>query len=116
MQYAFSNCEFTKINLDKYPNHDYLIEGVWLGTNEEHKVTVKAPDLYKYHQGELIQDCFPYLSRKDREFLITGTWLEPPKHEDEESFDGINPQSDIEYENIDLYNADKAKDNKDEQK
>jgi len=76
MLYAFNNCDFTKINLDKAPNHDYLIKGKWFDTGKNHEVVVKAPDLFKYHQGELIQNCFPYLSNKDREFLISGTWLE----------------------------------------
>ena len=82
MTYAFNNCEFTKINLDRSPNHDYLIKGEWLDSGEDHEVVVKAPDLFKYHQGELIQNCFPYLSSKDREFLMTGTWLEPIEEEE----------------------------------
>ena len=82
MIYAFNCCEFNKINEDKWPNHDYSITGNWLGTNKKHEVVVKAPDLFKYHQGAYIQDAFPYLSRKDREFLITGTWLEPIEEEE----------------------------------
>ena len=81
MIYAFNNCSFTKINLNKHPNHDYSIKGKWADSGEEHEVIVKAPDLFKYHQGEHIQDCFPYLSRKDREFLISGMWLEPDDSE-----------------------------------
>jgi len=76
MRYAFNNCEFDKINEDKWPNHKYLITGKWLDSGKEHKVIIKASDLFKYHQGALIQNCFPYLSRKDREFLITGMWFE----------------------------------------
>ena len=79
MHHAFSTCKFTKINRNKEPNHDYLIEGKWLDTGEDHEVIVKAPDLFKYHQGALIQNAFPYLSLKDREFLITGIWLQYPQ-------------------------------------
>ena len=82
MIYAFNNCEFNKINEDKWPNHEYLIKGKWANSGKEHQVIVKAPDLFKYHQGEYIQDCFPYLSRKDREFLISGTWIDPIEEED----------------------------------
>ncbi len=84
MMYAFNNCSFTKINLQNQPNHDYLIEGKWADSGIEHEVIVKAPDLFKYHQGVHIQDCFPYLSRKDREFLISGMWLEEPTEEEHE--------------------------------
>ena len=84
MTYAFNNCTFTKINLEKQPNHDYLIEGKWYDSGKEHEVKVKAPDLFKYHQGTHIQDCFPYLSRKDREFLISGCWID--EYENEEDY------------------------------
>ena len=76
MNYAFNNCTFDKINEDSWPNHEYLIKGKWFDSGKKHEVKVKAPDLFKYHQGTHIQDCFPYLSRKDREFLISGMWLE----------------------------------------
>jgi hypothetical protein len=83
MTYAFENCEMTKIDLDNYPNHSYLITGMITifmpGNNifrEKYSVRVKAPHLFKYHGGASMQDAFPYLSVKDREFLMSGTYRE----------------------------------------
>jgi len=36
-------------------------------------VTVEAKDLFKYHQGALIQEAFPYLTADEKEWLISGT-------------------------------------------
>lgn len=80
MQYALSSCSYTE---EYMPEHTYTFTGNWLGTNNKHSVTVKAPDLFKYNRGALIQNCFPYLSRKDREFLKTGTWLKLSNKDDE---------------------------------
>ena len=93
MMYAFNNCSFTKINLQYQPNHEYLISGTWMDTGLPHQVIVKAPDLFKYHQGTHIQDCFPYLSRKDREFLISGMWLEPSEWTEEDDYAPTNDGS-----------------------
>jgi glutathionylspermidine synthase len=89
--YAFNNCSFDKPDeLENAPNHHYVIKGAFTVYNgkdveiiEDHSVKVKARDVFKYHQGELIQNCFPYLSIKDREFLISGTWIEPLEEEEE---------------------------------
>ena len=56
MRYAFNNCEFNKIHENKWPNHEYSITGKWLDSGKKHEVIIKAPDLFKYHQGALIQD------------------------------------------------------------
>lgn len=54
------------------PEHCYVFTGKCITTGEEQTVAVRAPDLYKYNQGELMQNCFPYLHADDREWLISG--------------------------------------------
>jgi len=69
MRYADNFCEC----VEQYePEHTYTFTGPCLGTRKNYSVTVKAPDLYKYRQGEYIQNAFPYLSAGDREFLMSG--------------------------------------------
>ena len=82
MFYADNYCKC----IEEYePEHTYTFVGSWRdgkrGSNP-HEVTVKAPDLFKYSQGALIQVAFPYLSAKDREFLISGMWLELEEEEE----------------------------------
>ena len=73
MFYADNCCKC----IEEYePEHTYTFIGKWMDSGEEHKVTVKGKDLFKYRQGELIQRAFPYLSIKDREFLLTGMYIE----------------------------------------
>ena len=52
-----------------------------------HYFDVKSYDLYRYNQGEHIQNCFPYISAEDREIFITGItpekWNEMFPEEDE---------------------------------
>jgi len=40
--------------------------------NTRKDVSVKPDDLFKYRQGAHVQDAFPYLSRVEREALLTG--------------------------------------------
>lgn len=90
MRYADSRCDV----VESYePEHTYTFVGPCVVTGKEQRVTVKAPDLFRYRQGGYVQDCFPYLSKEDREFLISGTsgegWKElfgnPDEDEDEET-------------------------------
>ena len=75
-----NNLNFNKIGV--YPNNKYVITGALkiffsngeIDTIDDYEVTIKAADLFKYRQGALIQDAFPYLQPMDREFLMTGTW------------------------------------------
>lgn len=70
MRYADSRCEI----VESYePEHTYTFIGPCVVTGKEQRVTVKAQDLFRYRQGSYVQDCFPYLSKGDREFLISGT-------------------------------------------
>ena len=58
---------------EKYkPEHVYIFSGKCQVSNQDVTVTVKAEDLYKYNQGELIQRAFPYLTANEREWMMTG--------------------------------------------
>jgi hypothetical protein len=70
MRYADSQCEMIEVY---QPEHTYTFVGPCVVTGKEQRVTVKAEDLFRYRQGGYVQDCFPYLSKGDREFLISGT-------------------------------------------
>jgi len=70
MRYADSQCEVVE---SYQPEHTYTFVGRCVVTGKEQRVTVKAQDLFRYRQGGYIQECFPYLSKGDREFLISGT-------------------------------------------
>lgn len=89
MRYADSQCEVT----EQYkPEHTYTFTGPCVVTGKNQSVTVKATDLNKYRQGGYVQDCFPYLSAGEREFLISGTSQEGweilfPQDEDESDED-----------------------------
>lgn len=50
----------------------YTFTGPCIKTGKPYSVTVPGEGLYRYHQGELIQRCFPNLSVDDREFLMSG--------------------------------------------
>jgi len=69
VKYADRFCEV----VEKYePEHTYTFVGTCLGTRKQYSVTVKGPDLHKYRQGAFIKAAFPYISKGDREFLISG--------------------------------------------
>lgn len=87
MRYADSRCEM----VESYkPEHTYTFIGPCVVTGKEQRVTVKAEDLFRYRQGGYVQDCFPYLSKGDREFLISGTsdegWQKLFGSEEDEEF------------------------------
>jgi hypothetical protein len=54
---------------------------------EPQSVTVAASDAAKFQQGGFAQDCFPYLTADQREFLISGIcnkcWDDMFKEDDE---------------------------------
>lgn len=41
-------------------------------SGETHYMDVKEIDLHAYEDGELIQNCFPYLTIEQREIIISG--------------------------------------------
>ena len=51
--------------------HKYIFSGR-CNCGEQQEITVNGPDLFKFRQGALIQEAFPYLSADAREFLISG--------------------------------------------
>lgn len=44
--------------------------------DDKHKVSVPAEELFKYQQGELIQNAMVSVSVDDREWLLTGMYDE----------------------------------------
>jgi len=54
------------------PEHVYIFLGKCITSGKDITVTVTAKDLFKYHQGELIQYAFPYLSSSQREWMMSG--------------------------------------------
>ena len=81
--YADTKCKCIE---EHEPEHTYTFKGKWVWSRQEHSVTVKAEDLFKYRNGEKIQNAFPYLSPKDREFLISGDWFPDPDDPGEDYF------------------------------
>jgi hypothetical protein len=50
-------------------------------------VSVRFEDLVRFHQGEKVQDAFPYLSRDQRELFLTqicGSCFETLEEDEEE--------------------------------
>lgn len=72
MRYADSHCSYVE-GVDASGVGTYTFTGPCIVTGKKQSVTIKAPDLFKYRQGGYVQDCFPYLSKGEREFLISGT-------------------------------------------
>lgn len=71
MRYADNHCEVIESH---EPEHTYTFVGPCVVTGKEQRVTVKAADLLRYRQTNgYVQECFHYLSKDDREFLISGT-------------------------------------------
>ena len=54
------------------PEHTYAFTGPCVVTGKPQSVTVKGPDLYRFHRGAHIQDAFPELKAGDREWLKSG--------------------------------------------
>jgi hypothetical protein len=86
MRYADSYCVYTE-RFEK-GNHVYGFTGPCVKCTKHVTVTVPGPGLYRYRQGDHIQDAFPTLSPSDREFLMSGIcsscWDQMFKEEDEE--------------------------------
>ena len=53
-------------------NSDWVTLEVVDNDNVSHFMDVKAIDYKAYENGELIQNCFPYLSMEQREIIISG--------------------------------------------
>lgn len=72
MRYADSFCTYVEGFDPETKEGTYTFIGPCVVTGKEQRVTVKANDLFRYRQGGYVQNCFPYLSASDREFLISG--------------------------------------------
>ena len=61
--------------IERYnPDHTYTFIGPDVLTKDDIRVTVNAPDLYKYHQGAFIQDAFSYLTPSERDWMMSGIY------------------------------------------
>ena len=83
MHYFLTHCTYTEQFESK---HTYTFTGKCLTSGKNVSVTVDGYDLYRYHQGDHIQDVFPYLTANEREWMMTGM-LEWPKF-NESDFEG----------------------------
>ena len=55
-------------------SHTYTFTGKCVISGEDVSVTIGGKDLFRYHQGTLIQDAFPYLNKQQREWMISGVY------------------------------------------
>lgn len=65
-RYAFSNV------VDRFVRDDILTFSGYTMSDVPFAITVKLSDANRWVNGELIQNCFPYLDKEDREILMTG--------------------------------------------
>lgn len=69
MRYADSYCS----RLEEYaPTHTYTFRGKCLLCGESKQVTVDGKQLFRYRQGEYIQDALTSNTKDEREFLMSG--------------------------------------------
>ena len=54
------------------PEHKYIFDLECKQCNYKTKVSLKSQDLFNYHQGEYIQDAFPYISQATRGLMLDG--------------------------------------------
>lgn len=69
MRYADSHCKYKE---EYSPEHVYYFTGPDVLTGKSITVRVKASELYKYRQGEYIQNALLSNSPEEREFLLSG--------------------------------------------
>jgi hypothetical protein len=71
-KYAFRDCCKTTLVDGDTTRNTLQVTGPCYSCKDLQSVTVPAAALIKFGQGGFAQDCFPELSRTDREFLISG--------------------------------------------
>lgn len=73
MRHADTHCKYietyTDIPLD---GHYYHFNGDCVICGQPQKVTVKGRELFKYRQGELMQNALKSNTDEEREFLMSG--------------------------------------------
>ena len=87
MSYFLSSaCRYEEIY---QPAHIYRFTGPCVVTKKQYSVDVPAAGLYRYHQGEFIQKCFPDMPAGDREWLMSGIspegWAQTMGSEEEDA-------------------------------
>lgn len=68
MMYADNVCKYVEL----VNPHTYTFVGPCIHCQRKYSVKVHGVDLYRYRQGEEIQNAFPYLTPDQREFLMSG--------------------------------------------
>jgi hypothetical protein len=69
-KYAFRNCEITPCTTN--PTSQAVVRGQCAYCGKPQEVSVWPDDLQKFRDGNYAQNCFPYLTAEQREFLISG--------------------------------------------
>lgn len=72
VQYFLDSPKVTYTEDHKDGKHTYTFTGPCKMSGKQQVVTVNGADLFKYRQGEFIQNAFPYLSDDQREWMISG--------------------------------------------
>ena len=66
----FLNHKYTEVY---QPEHRYIFDLECKQCDYKTKVSLKSEDLFNYHQGEYIQNAFPYIDQATRSMMIDGT-------------------------------------------
>ena len=69
MTHHFLKCRYEQAY---EPEHTYTFTGECKETGRAVSIVLLGPDLFRYHQGEYIQDAFPYIDAEHREWMMTG--------------------------------------------
>ena len=59
-------------NVERVVNGDDLTFSGYTNSDKPFSITVKLSDANRWVNGDMIQNCFPYLNTEDREILMTG--------------------------------------------
>ena len=58
--------------VETFQPHQYAFTCKCTMCENEHVITVDAPELFRYNRGAHMQDAFPHLTPDERELLISG--------------------------------------------
>lgn len=59
-------------DIQRVVNGDDLTFSGYTNSDKPFSITVKLSDANRWVNGDMIQNCFPYLNTEDREILMTG--------------------------------------------
>ena len=69
MTYHFQQCQYEEAY---EPEHTYTFTGECEETGRVVSVVLLGPDLFRFNQGEAIQNAFPYIDANHREWMMFG--------------------------------------------